>query len=221
MKRAMIGLALCLLVGFTGCSQEHDRVGDAPRTETASSIAGWKGVSTSGIALQFPADWKLDDLSRDRYEQGADKVYGNDPKFAGIRSQASAAAKQGVIKLIAFETATVGTGFATNCSVGILDAPGQETLEQAAQATVSQLAPIVTQGTQPKLQYVTLKSGRSALIRSEIKSPNPAIPALVSLAYLIRKDSKLVVVTFTVPAQDETHIQTIANHVMETFHFGN
>ena len=221
MKTAIVCFVFCLLVGLAGCNHDHDKIGDAPRTEATSPVAGWKEISTSGVALQFPSDWKVMDMSRDKFEQGADKVFGSDPKFADIRSQASAAAKQGVIKLMAFETTTLGTGFTTNCTVGIVEAPGQETLEQAAQATVSQLEPVVTKGTQPKLQYVTLKSGRSALIRSEITSPNPAVPVLVSRAYLSVKKSKLAVVTFTVPEKDEAHIQAIADQVMDTFHYTN
>ena len=59
--------------------------------------------------------------------------------------------------------------------------PGQATLEQVADATIGEIAPLVTNGTQPKLEYVSLKSGRSALIRSEITIPNPSVPVLVSL----------------------------------------
>jgi hypothetical protein len=221
MKPAIICFAFSLLVGLTGCKHDHDKIGDAPRTESASSVAGWKDISTSGIALQFPADWKVMDMARDKYEKAADQVFGNDPKFAEVRSQASAAAKQGMFKLFAFETATIGSGFATNCNVMIQDAPAQETLEQAADLTVSQLGPVVTKGTQPKLQYLSLKSGRSAMIRSEITTANPSFPVLVSLAYLSLKGSKLVVVTFTVPGKDETHIQPIADQVMNTFHFTN
>ena len=134
MKRAMLCIVFSLLVSLTGCNREHDKIGDAPRTVSASSVAGWKDVTTSGIALQFPTDWKLMDLARESYEQGADKVFGSDPKFAAVRSQASAVAKQGLVKLLAFETATLGSGFATNCNVVIQDTNGQVTLEQVADA---------------------------------------------------------------------------------------
>ncbi len=213
--------AFILLVGLIGCNREHDKIINAPRTESASSLAGWTDVSTSGIALRFPTDWKLIDLTREDFEQSADKVFGSDPKFAAARSQVSAAVQQGLFKLLAFETATLGSGLATNCGVGIQDMPGQETLEQAAEATAREIAPMVTNGTQPKLEYVSLKSGRSALIRSEITPPNPSIPVLVSLEFLNIKGSKLVAVTFTAPLTDETHIRTIADQVMDAFRFVN
>ena len=120
---------------------------------------------------------------------------------------------------MAFDTATLGSGFATNCAVGILDTSGQETLEQAADETLREIAPVVTNGTQPKLEYVSLKSGRFALIRSEITSPNPSLPAIVSLTYVNIKGLKLVGVTFTAPRTDETHIRTIAEQVMDAFRF--
>ena len=219
MKPALICFAFILLVGLIGCNREHDKIVDAPRTESDSSVAGWTDVSTSGIALRFPDDWKLIDLTRESFEQGADRVFGSDPKFAALRSQVSAAVEQGLFKLFAFETATLSSGFSANCNVVIHDMLGQATLEQAAEATVGAMASLVTNGTQPKLEYVSLKSGRSALIRSEITTADPSVPVLVSLAYLNIKGSKLVAVTFTAPRTDETHIRTIAEQVMDAFRF--
>ena len=70
MKPALICFAFILLVGLIGCSREHDKIVNAPPTESASSVAGWTDVSTSGIALRFPDDWKLIDLTREGFEQG-------------------------------------------------------------------------------------------------------------------------------------------------------
>jgi hypothetical protein len=219
MKPALICFAFILLVGLVGCNREHDEIADAPRTESASSVAGWTDVSTSGIALRFPDDWKLIDFTKENFEQTLDKAFGSDPKLAALRSQVSAAAQQEQIKLFAIETATLGSSFATNCNVVIEDMPGQ-TLEQAAEATIGKIAPMVINGTQPKLGYVSLKSGRSALIRAEI-TVDPSVPILVSLVYLNIKGSKLVEVTFTAPRTDETHIRTIADQVMDAFRFVN
>ena len=221
MKSALIGFAFILLVGLIGCNREHDKVVDAPPTESASSVAGWTDVSTSGIALRFPTDWKLIDLTIEDFEQAADKAFGSDPKFAEARRQASGAAQQGDTKLFAFETATLSGGFGTNCNVVILDMPGQETLEQVAEANLAAMASLVTNGTQPKLEYVSLKFGRSALIRSEVTTADPSVPVLVSLGYLNIKGSKQVAVTFTAPRTDETHIRTIADQVMDAFRFVN
>ena len=218
MKPALVCFAFILLVGLIGCNREHEKIVDAPRTESDSSVAGWTDVSTSGIALRFPDDWKLIDLTREGFEHAADKVFGSDPKLAALRSQVSAAAQQGQIKLWAFETATLSSGFATNCTVVIQDMPGQ-TLEQVAEATIGEIAPIPTNGTQPKLGYVSLKSGRSALIRSEITTADPSAPVLVSLEFLNIKGSKVVAVAFTAPRTDETHILAIAVQVMDAFRF--
>jgi hypothetical protein len=221
MKTASAFIVVSVLLSLTGCNSGHDRVGDAPRTESASSVAGWTEVSTSGVALSFPSGWKMVDLATESVEKGVDKAFGNDPKFALMRSQASAAAKQGMIKLFAFDMSTAGSGFGTNCNILIVDEPGQPTLEQIASATVQQLSPMVASGTQSKLEYLSFKAGRTALIRSEIKSNNPSIPALVSLLYLNLKGSKLAAVTFTAPVKDETHIRTISDQSMGTFRFTN
>ena len=219
MKPALKCFAFILLVGLIGCNREHDNIVNAPPTESDSSVAGWTDVSTSGIALRFPDDWKLIDLTTEDFEEAADKVLGSDPKFAGIRSQVSDAAQHGMYKLFAFETATLSSGFATNCNVVIQDMPGQATLEQVAEANLAAMASLVTNGTQPKLEYVSLKSGRSALIRSEVTTADPSVPVLVSLVYLNIRGSKQVAVTFTAPRTDETHIRTIADQVMDAFRF--
>ncbi len=219
MKPALICFAFILLVGLIGCNREPEKIITAPRTESGSSVAGWTDVSTSGIALRFPDDWELIDLTEEGWKESVDTAVGSDPKFAEMRSMVSDAAQQGMIKLYAFETATLGSGFATNCNVVILDVPGQGTLEQVAEANLREIAPLETNGTQPKLEYVSLKSGRSAFIRSEITLPNPSVPVLVSLVYLKIKGSKQVAVTFGAPRIDETHIRTIADQVMDGFRF--
>ena len=97
--------------------------------------------------------------------------------------------------------------------------PSPLTLEQVADKAVRAAAPVEINGTQPKLEYVSLKSGRSALIRAEMTTADPSVPVLVSLVYLNIKGSKQVAVTFTAPRTDETHIRTIAEQVMDAFRF--
>src|SRR6476620_9505991 len=127
MKPALMCFAFILLVGLIGCNREHDKIVNAPRTESASSVAGWTDVSTSGIALRFPDDWKFIDLTRESFEQPAGTVFGSNPKFAELRSQASDLARQGNLTLFALDTATLSGGFAAICNVLINDMPGQAT----------------------------------------------------------------------------------------------
>jgi hypothetical protein len=212
-------LAAAILVVCTiGCNRGHDKLGDAPRTEKTSSVAGWKDISTSGVSLRLPSDWKIVEVSKESMEKGGDAVLGNDPKFATLRAQAKQIAKQGLVKLIAFETSTVTSGFATNCNVAIQDMTLPLTLEQVAGATLSQIAPVVAAGTQPKIEYPEVPSGKLALIRSEIKPPNLAT-SLASLAYLRVKGQRLAIITFTAPQANEEHIRGIAKQAMDDFKF--
>jgi len=214
-------LVILLLAGISGCNRTDDKITTAPRTESPSSISGWTEVATSGVAIQFPNDWKLIDLASDQFAQREDKAFGNDPKLASIRAQVSAAAKQGMIKFMAFETATIGTGFATNCNLVIQDSVGHYTLEQVGDASVQQMAPLVAAGSQSKIEYVNLKAGRTAIMRSEIKIANPSVPLLVSLGYINLKNSRISTVTFTAPIGDEAKIRKFADKVMDTFHYTN
>lgn len=219
MKTTFLCLTVGLIACLAGCSPSHDKVGDAPRTESKSSMAGWKEIATSGVAVRFPEDWKMMDLSAGALEQGADKVFGSDPKYAAMRSQASAMAKQGTIKLLAFEPLPPGGKFATNCNVMVQTIQSGPTLEQIAEASVQQIKPMVAAGTAPKLEYPSLGSDKTALIRSEIKPADPAMGNLVSLGYVKLKGSTMAVVTFTAPAADEAHIREVADQSMRGFRF--
>src|ERR1043166_6480098 len=87
MKRiAVVLTALALSICTPGCHGER-KLGDAPRTERASSTTGWKDISTSGVSLRLPSDWKAIEIGRDTLEKGIDKVMGNDPKMAALRAQ--------------------------------------------------------------------------------------------------------------------------------------
>lgn len=130
-------------------------------------------------------------------------------------------AKQGLIKLLAFETATISTGFTTNCNVLVQENWGNPTIEQVADATVKQTAPLVASGTQPKLEYIMIKSGKLAVIRSIITPPNPSVPTLVSIEYLSIHGGKASAISFTAPVTDETHIRAIGDQAMQDFHFTN
>ena len=93
------------------------------------------------------------------------------------------------------------------------------TLEQIADASVQQLKQLVAAGTEPKLEYVTLKAGKAAIIRSEVKSPNPSVPTYVSFGYLVMKGSNMCVVTFSAASSEEAHVRQIADQSMNTFRF--
>ncbi len=220
MKALRSCLLFALVLASSGCPKSHDKIGDAPRTEkSSSSVEGGTEVSTSGISFSLPAGWKTMDLTRQTFDESANKVFGSDPKYAAMKQQASAMAKQGLIKLLAFETATMGSGFATNCNVVIQNQPAGITLEQIADASVQQMKQLVAPGTEPKLEYVTLKVGKAAFIRSEIKSPNPAVPTYVSLAYLVMKGSKMCVITFSASGDRESQLRPVAEQSMNTFQF--
>ena len=64
-----------------------------------------------------------------------------------------------------------------------------------------------------------MKSGKLALIRSEMKPQNPSVPELVSILYLAVKGQKSAAVAFTAPKSSEEHIRSIAEQAMEDFRF--
>ena len=68
MKPALMCFAFILLGGVIGCNREQEKIVNAPRTESDSSVAGWTDVSTSGIALRFPDGWELIDPTREDFE---------------------------------------------------------------------------------------------------------------------------------------------------------
>ena len=220
MTRATILLicVLAIVLASVGCHR-NETLGSAPRSEKASSVAGWKEISSSGVTFRLPSDWKSFELSRENMEKGLGAAFGDDPKFAELRKQVGEASKSGLVKLMAFETSTVKSGFATSCNLIIQDIPLPLTLEQVADANVSQISSIVAPGTKPKLEYTDVRSGKLALIRYELKTQNPAVPLIVSLAYASLKGQRMAVITFGGPVASEEHIRGIAKQAMEDCKF--
>ena len=219
MKAAYWLLAISACASLIGCRRGPERIGDAPRTETAAPLPGWKEVATSGVAIQFPDDWKALDLAREDVEKAVEQAFGNDPQFAALRAQVSEGAKQGLIKLMAFKTSSITSGFATNCNIIIQEVPRGVTIEHVAQDTVRQISSVVVPGTTPRVDYLSLAVGRTARTTSEIRMPNmPAVP-LTSIGYTILKGSQIVVVTFTTPTSEAAGIKATADKSMERFRF--
>jgi len=73
-KTTLLLLLACLVVA--GCSKSSDKIASAPRTETASKVAGWTEFKTSGIAISFPDDWKTIDLTKDDLAKAIDVASG-------------------------------------------------------------------------------------------------------------------------------------------------
>lgn len=217
-KAAILTGTIVVVLLAAGCSRGNEKLGSAPRTEKTSSVAGWKDVSTSGVSFRLPSDWKTIEISRDKLEKGIDTALGDDPKFASLRKQVTEASKSGLVKLLAFETSTVQSGFATNCNLIVQDMPVPLTLEQVADANVSQIAPIVAAGTQPKLDYVDAKSGKIALIRYELKPQDP-VPEIVCFAYVCVKGQRMAVATFGAPLKSEQHIREVAKQATDEIRF--
>jgi hypothetical protein len=176
-------------------------------------------VSTSGIALDLPAGRKTMDLARETFEQAADKMLGNDPKFDALRAQASAAAKSGAIKLFSFDVTHTLNGFTPNCNVILQDVPAAIDLDQAVRESVQELTPIVVAGTQPKVNYLNGKAGRIADLRYELRIPNTSGSPLVSHGFLALNHGKMAVVTFTIPASEESQIKPVADKSIASLYF--
>jgi hypothetical protein len=217
MRRSSILLGLLCLVLSTGCGQGADKVATAPRTESALP-SGWKKISTSGFSIAFPPDWKAIDLTAAQLDKGGDASMGNDPKMAQMRQMVKQMAASGAFKIFVFDEKKIGTAFANNCNVNVTPVPAGMTLEQAAEATKTQIAPMLVPGTEMQIDYVDLKAGHAGRFRSQLKMAAP-LNAISSTAYAFVKGPQMTVVTFSSTKADEAEVSKMAEKVMETFEF--
>lgn len=219
MPRRPAVLAFALFVVLSGCHSGSDRVANAPRTERPSATPGWKEVSTSGVVFQLPNDWKTIDFARDKLEDAVSKAFGNDPKFDRLRAQVNTVAKQGGIKFYAIDASPSRGRSPIACNVVSQNVGLEVAVEQVADRTAQHMRTVVVSGTEPKVEYRTGPYGKMAIIRAEIKAPDPAVPQFVSLAHMVMHGPVIVIVTFSGPVTDEAHIKEIAGKAMENFRF--
>jgi len=187
----------------------------------SSTKSEWKEVSTSGLAIKLPTDWKTIDLASGKSEQEAEAAFGKDPKFTEIRNQIRMAAQQPMVKLMAFDAKATGSGITGNCNIVIQDMPRPISLEEVADASVQQLSTVVKDGTHPKLEYITLKPGKVGFIRSELKTASTAMPVIISFACVAVKGSSAITITYGGPLANEKQFRETVDQSLAGLRFTN
>jgi len=197
---------------------QHDSDARSVKRVMRPAVAGWKRVSGAGLSFQLPSNWKTVAITPTSFDKGVDTVFGG-AKYADVRKEVRGIAKDGTIKIFGVETPIMGPGLNRTCLAAIVQEPPSATLEEVVNFSLQQDESIKAPGTKPKAEYLTLKSGRTALITLEIKPANPASPNTVSFSYVSLASSRMRLVTFSAPASDRIRIRRIADKAMSTFQF--
>ncbi len=210
--RAVFVIVVALTV--IGCNQaaNNTRVGDAPRTETASP-SGWKEIKTSGFAISFPSDWTAIDLAAKDVKKAVNDAFGKDPANAAISSQVDQVLQNHSIKLMVFSPKNSEPGFRPNCNVIILDAPAGIKFDDIVAQNVAQLKTMVGND-DPQLSYVDAPVGKVAKIVYHLKSQTTADP--VTTGYIALKGQTMAVITFATTKND-TEMDKISDQSVKTF----
>lgn len=209
-------LPLVLLV-CAGCHSGKVEVGNAPRSEGASKISGWKEVKTSGLALSFPSDWKAVTMELANVGKGMDSVFGTDPQYDSIKKQAAKMMENGDIKLLVYAPKR-GSGFQDNCNVVVKDIPAGYDLDQIVEANKAQLPSIIAPGSKIDSSFITVPAGRVARLASHVAMANGG--TFSSVQFYAMDGHRLVVITFSAGETTSSEIAKVADQAIGTLGFG-
>lgn len=150
LKQIAAGLAVVVLgYGCGGPTQSADSVSSNPKpapgdnsvsTTRPSSLPQSlppnveesptsRKLDLADFSLELPVGWNAYDLTSDDLDAQL-KASGSDEFIAQIKPQIDAAKRSGIIKVVAFDLATAGRGFATNFSVAVMPAAKGITVEK-------------------------------------------------------------------------------------------
>lgn len=129
-------IALLLAFGCGKVTSPDDKVSDAVSKTTAA--ADGKHLNLDDCSITLPTSWEVLDFSNKEIMDGLEAAWSKDDTMKQMLPQVRAMATNGVIKAFAFDKSTIGSGFATNVNIIVLD-QGQITLEKLIEANKSQL----------------------------------------------------------------------------------
>ena len=134
---AICTLGLLIIVGCgTSSGGPKNEASDAKQAitstksqEESAPTPTSRKLDLADFSLELPVGWNTYDLTSDDLDAQL-KASGSDEFIAQIKPQIDAAKRSGIIKVVAFDLATAGRGFATNFSVAVMPAAKGITVEK-------------------------------------------------------------------------------------------
>lgn len=179
--------ASLLLIFAGGCGQVSQGV-DGKISNAEAGVSG-DSVSLKDFDLTLPKDWKVFDLSAKDLENIVKETESKSPDQKGLTAQVMAAAKNGMIKLFAFDFNNSDKDFVNNMNAIVIVAPAGATMEQVEKGSKDEIEKYTgTPAAEGKFgDYSTL----------EYSMIGPDKSKLVVKAYMAMKADKVYTFTFT------------------------
>lgn len=206
-------LALCALGVMAGCKKDDPNESVTGNQAKTKSVADGQEVSTEGVSLTFPKDWKKFDLTKGELEQAV-AGGGKDEKSQMMLDAVRKASSSGMVKFMIFDPNSSKPGFVNNANLVITPGVGSATVDQLMDASKGGLTQMGAKVTTSK---VTFPAGEFGRMESHLQNPNGQ--SYVAIGYLQPRNGTLTVVTFSCVPDQLKAFDAKAQSIMQTFKY--
>ncbi len=199
--RFLVSLPLLVLAG---CAASPVRETKSPASKVPKTLTLAEGelVSLADLEITLPSNWKVADFSNSEWKSKMAKLAKGNATVSGMMSMMEEASRSGFIKLVAFDLATAGSGFANN--INVIVTPGQGLpFAKLVAANDEQLRTIATKGHEPKLERKMLTNGQWAILSSHVPTGPNGKDIAIKTCLALHSDKAYTITFSTLPGKED------------------
>lgn len=213
-------LALGATLFLVGCknADTSNAVIDAKKADVKAETNGnWTKYTVDGVSVRAPKEWKGSALDAASISKIESVLKSGNPGDQKVLEMIRAAAAQGMTKLVVLNPKS-SDNFSENLNLVVENLPSKMSSEQYAETAASQLKNMSKPGTEPKVSSFDTPAGKAGVIRSTLQVPGPAGARtdVSSSAYVLVKDTKAYVFTFSCNPMDAETERPLFEKIMKT-----
>lgn len=187
--RFLVPIGLLLLAGCSPAPVSEVKHAPAPKTEVGTM------VELADLSVSLPEGWKVANFGNAQWKAAFADIAKTNEAVKAMMPMLDQAAKSGFIKLVAFDLASTGSGFANNINIIVTSDQGAPFAKIVA-ANEEQLRSMATKGHEPKVERKELSNGPWAILDSQVPTgPNGKDIAIKTCLAL--SNSKVYTITFS------------------------
>ena len=197
----MVSLPLLVLAGCAASPVTESKTPASTMPKTLKPAEG-QSVSLADLELTLPSSWKIADFSNSEWKAKMAELAKGNATVASMMSMMEEASRSGFIKLVAFDLATAGSGFADN--INVIVTPGQGLpFAKLVAANDEQLRTIATKGHEPKLERKMLANGQWAILSSHLPTGPNGKDIAIKTCLALHSDKAYTITFSTLPGKED------------------
>ncbi len=190
-----------------------------PPVSSVALPAGWQTVTQAGLAFALPPGWEVLAADDGNFRGALDDLIRQNPRLQNVADQARKAVSGGSVKILAFDLAPDDTlpNFTTNLSIGLQQMGQRASLQEVAQANAQQLKANGFTDLQQTLKHIGREDAARLSSSLQINDASGEPLPLAFEQYIVVKDQKQYVLTFTTIVEQRKEVRPIFDQIAGTF----